>query len=259
MDIIDNEYLDIPDVVEEDDDEEIEEIYDEIVRRRNIARRTNWRWRSTSLTQRDVAVAAYIHSSISFYYTFMYLILFQINFFRQMILLRNNNQQSPFYHHLLKAYKYHRCLFTFCCYEVDTLIDEEMALLYLRRSQLFPLVNLPPRNRSIDDLTENKAKELTRFTKDQLRILLVHWRIPETVIAGYRHKFTGEEVLLVSLSRIATGDPWTRLIDGNFGGEPRRWSYAFQWFINHIFTLFYHKISGRSMELWLPQIIISSK
>ncbi len=129
-----------------------------------------------------------------------------------------------------------------------------MELLYLQRSQLFPLVNLPQKNRSINELSDSKAKELTRFTKEQLHILLIHWCIPETVVAGYCHKFPGEEVLLVSLARIATGDPWTRLIDGNFGGEPHHWSYAFQWFINHLFTLFYHKISGRSMELWLPQI-----
>jgi hypothetical protein len=254
MDIIDNEDPDILVDDDNDEDNDVEQIYDEIVRRRNIARRTNWRWRSTSLTQRDVAVASLIQSEIAFYYTLLYLVIFQINYFHQMLLLHDNNRQSPLFTRLLEAFKYYRCLFTFCCYEVDTLVAEEMELLYLRRSQLFPLVNQPARNRSIDELSECKAKELTRFNKEQLRMLLVHWRFPETVVAGYRHRFTGEEVLLVSLARIATGDPWTRLIDGNFGGDPRRWSYAFKWFINHLFTLFYHKISGRSMELWIPEI-----
>ncbi len=79
---------------------------------------------------------------------------------------------------------------------------------------MFPLINSPPRNRSIDDLLEETAKQLTRFMKDQLHILLLHWRIPNVIVTGPRHQFTGEEVVFVCLSRIATGDPWTRLIDG---------------------------------------------
>jgi hypothetical protein len=42
---------------EDDDDNFIDEdnfIYDEIVRRRQTACRTNWRFRATALTQRDV-------------------------------------------------------------------------------------------------------------------------------------------------------------------------------------------------------------
>ena len=153
-----------------------------------------------------------------------------------------------------RALKYNKCLFLFCSYEIDSLIEEETNLLFLRQHQLLPLENTPPRNRSIDEISEEKARELTRFTKEQLRILLQHWRIPEVVNCGPRYQSTGEEVLIICLAKIATGDPWTRLIDGFFGGCPRRWSYAFRWFINHLFTLFYHKISGRSMEMWLPQL-----
>ncbi len=119
---------------------------------------------------------------------------------------------------------------------------------------MFPLRNLPPRNRTIDDILDETAKQLTRFTKDQLRLLLLHWRIPNIILTGPRYQFNGEEILLVSLAKITTGDPWTRLIDGFFGGDPRRWTYAFQWFVNHLYTVFYHKISGRSMEMWPPQV-----
>ncbi len=54
--------------------------------------------------------------------------------------------------------------------------------------------------------------------------------------------------------RIATGDPWAQLIPQNFGGDVRRWSGAFSWFINHLFAFFYHKISGRSIEMWVGEI-----
>jgi hypothetical protein len=235
------------------EDEEADEMMNEIVRRRDIARRTNWRCRSTALSQRDVAVAATIHSSISFYVTLLYLVLYQMNSIQQII-LHNNNRRSNFFRRLQRALKYYKCLFQFCSYKIDVLVDEETDLLFLRRYQLFPLVHSPPRNRSIDEISEEKAKELTRFTKEQLRLLLLHWRMPDVIVTGPRYQFTGEEVLLICLSKIATGDPWTRLIDGFFGGDPRRWSYAFRWFINHLFVLFYHKISGRSMEIWLPEI-----
>ncbi len=194
-------------------DEEEDEMMDAIVRRRDIARWTNWRWRSTALSQRNVATVAFIHSSLSFYFTILYIALFQINYFHRIILC-NNNQQSSFCRRMQRALKYYKCIFLFCSYEIDILIEEETNLLLLRRSQLLPLVNAPPRNRSIDDLSEETAKELTRFTKEQLRILLHHWRIPDVIVCGPRYQCTGEEVLIICLSKIATGDTWTRLIDG---------------------------------------------
>jgi hypothetical protein len=73
-------------------------------------------------------------------------------------------------------------------------------------------------------------------------------------VTPHRHPFTGEEVLIVCLMRLATGDPWTRLIPQNFGGDIRQWSGAFSWFCNHLFVLFYHKISGQSIEMWVGEI-----
>jgi hypothetical protein len=48
-----------------DPDNFVDAYYDEIFRRRAIARRTNWRMRFTSLSQREVAFAATIDASIS--------------------------------------------------------------------------------------------------------------------------------------------------------------------------------------------------
>ena len=95
---------------------------------------------------------------------------------------------------------------------MDALIDEETSIIYIRQHQLFPIEDTPVRNRSINEISETTAKELSRFNKEQLRVLILHWRIPERVITGYQHVFSGEENLLVSLARIATGDPWIRLI-----------------------------------------------
>ncbi len=149
---------------------------------------------------------------------------------------------------------YYQCLLTFCFHELDVLVQQDDALLNLRYGQLYPLEQLPPKNRAIDEISEEFAYTFTRFTKDQLRILFLHLRIPQVIIIPNHHRFTGEEVLIISLARLATGDPWTRLIPGNFGGNVRRWSAAFRWFIEHIFITFYHKISGSSIEMWIADI-----
>ncbi len=46
-----------------EDEHLADDFYDEIIRRRDIARRTNWRHCSTALSQREVALAATIQSS----------------------------------------------------------------------------------------------------------------------------------------------------------------------------------------------------
>jgi hypothetical protein len=51
----------------EEDDDLVNDFYDQIIRRRSIARRTNWRHHSTALSQREVALAATIQSSTNFF------------------------------------------------------------------------------------------------------------------------------------------------------------------------------------------------
>jgi len=86
---------------EDDDNNFINEdnfIYDEIVRRRQTACRTNWRFRATALTQRDTALAACIQASLSFCYSLMYLVIFQLYLLNQWIQLHNNEPNSPLFH-----------------------------------------------------------------------------------------------------------------------------------------------------------------
>ncbi len=109
----------------------------------------------------------------------------------------------------------------FCFYEVDTLLQEDDRLMNIRRWQWAPLAETPPRNWSIDELSDEDARSLTSFNKEQLRLLLLHWRIPEVIITEQRYRFSGEEMLIVGSTKLATGVPWTRLIPGFFGGDVR--------------------------------------
>jgi hypothetical protein len=62
---------------------------------------------------------------------------------------------------------------------------------------------------------------LMRSLKEvQLQLLLAHWRIPEVIVAGTNcYNFTGVEMMIVSLSKIATGLSWTQLCKDIFGGN----------------------------------------
>jgi hypothetical protein len=157
---------------------------------------------------------------------------------------------------MLDALMYYNCLLTFCFYELDVLIKSDDVLMNVHASQEIHVFNKPPCNGTIDALSEKDAYAWTQFHKHQLRLLMVHLCIPNIVVGGprQRYRFSGEELLAVCLSFLATGDPWTRLIPIHFGGDVRCLSAAFHWFINNLFIKFYHKISGQSIEGWLRQV-----
>ncbi len=113
-----------------DIDDDDDDIYDDIIRCRETTRRTNWRHRSTSLSQRDVALAATIQSSLTFYITSMYVLLLHLNSLNNAILV-NNNRRSFLFCRLLRTLQHYQCIFRFCCHEIDFLSEEQSNLLYL--------------------------------------------------------------------------------------------------------------------------------
>jgi len=127
-------------------------------------------------------------------------------------------------------------------------------ILFVRRSERHHQENSPDRKRTIESLTELEAYSWTRFTKAELFLLLLHLRLPLFVTTTNRYRFTGEEILIFCLTRIALGLDFTLLVESKFGGSATRWSEAFKWFIEHIYFTFYHRITGNSMTLWLDKI-----
>jgi hypothetical protein len=109
---------------------------------------------------------------------------------------------------------------------LDNLFLEEAELVGIKEEQWQAMVAMEvfpaPRNRSLDEILEGDAHRLTRFRKVQLQSLLHHWRIPKVIVAGTsRYTFTGEEMLIVSFSKIGTGLSWTLLCKDILGGNPR--------------------------------------
>jgi hypothetical protein len=113
---------------DEDDanpDDFIDDYYDEIIRRRTIARRTNWRMRFTSLSQREVALVATIDASISDYGQFLVALIVVTNQLLMAIYMMRRQDQdhnSIRYKRIIHLFLYYNCLMMFCLFEVDTLI-----------------------------------------------------------------------------------------------------------------------------------------
>jgi hypothetical protein len=239
-------------------DDEIDDHIHQFIRRRTIPRRTNWRYRYMALSQREISQANALQLSISDHVDFLLLMILLTNqlltvlhLFRRQIAGQNNSRVQR----MTTVIRYYTRLIAFCYLRLDHIYVEEAELVGIRRDQWEAMVarevDTPPRNRSLDEISDGDAFRLTRFRKPQLQLLIQHWRIPDRIVTNNRYSFTGEEILVVCLSKIATGLSWTQLCKDTFGGEPRRWSLGFKWFINHLFVTFYHKISGRSIELWL--------
>jgi hypothetical protein len=151
-----------------------DQFYNQIVRRRDIPRRMNWRQRANALSQRELVTALMIYSS--FYLYLVFLLIFMIN---QTLLLINQARNLRFINPVPRLNKlrhvliYYQCLLTFSCHELDILIQADDALLNLRQHDITPYANRPPINRTIDSLSESDALEFTRFKKSQLQLILL--------------------------------------------------------------------------------------
>jgi hypothetical protein len=128
-------------------------------------------------------------------------------------------------------------------------------MLMIDNSDRSPHVFTQRKNRSINEVSVSNCYLWTCFTRQQLYILLLHLRIPAVVrppVSGGRRSFSGEEVLIISMTKISLGLSFITM-ESFFGGNPREYSSVFHWFVNHIFCSFYNKISGSSLELWVDQ------
>lgn len=138
--------------------------------------------------------------------------------------------------------------------ELFTLETIEIDVRALRRRHRGPLPIQPPRNRTIAELTDDNADAWMRLNKEQLEQLLVHLRLKDRTFhigrPGRANRVSGEEILLICLTRICTGKSYNDLVLDCFGGGITRHFEIMGWFIDYIFETFYHKISGDSLSYW---------
>jgi hypothetical protein len=74
----------------------------------------------------------------------------------------------------------------FCFYKLDALLEQDDHLMSICRWQ-WVHVETPLRNRLIKELSDKVAHQLTHFNKEQLQLLLIHWRTPAVIITQQQH------------------------------------------------------------------------
>ena len=82
-----------------------------------------------------------------------------------------------------------------------------------------------------------------------------HLRVPESFMATSGQSYGGEECFLIYLYHLTKGTPFTEMARFIFGGNPRRWSEMNSLFIYYGYYSFYNKISGCSMNQWIPRYL----
>ena len=104
--------------------------------------------------------------------------------------------------------------------------------------------------RRIDDLLDDNQSETMFGYKihEELELLKTHWRLPETFRQA-NNRFTGEEAMLVFLFHIRSAMPYTQMAEHTFGGDPRVFTHFVRAILTHLYSNFYHKISGDSLRM----------
>ena len=134
--------------------------------------------------------------------------------------------------------------------ELAFLYAEDLSV-FIRRRHRFQ----PKRYRWIDEICRSDSNLWFGVNPHDLRRIYRAWRIPETFMDDSRHTYTGEECFLIFLYHLTKGTPFTEMARHIFGGDPRRFSPMFEAVVNHLYLTFYNKISGTSLEQWIPRYI----
>ena len=136
------------------------------------------------------------------------------------------------------------------CHIEMVYLDIEDKLYYVHRARRF----IEPRFREIDEIEDHsQSEQMFGFRIHELHLLKLHWRIPR-VMRSQGRVFSGEEAMLIFLYHIRTGTPNTHIARETFGGDPRMFTHYIRVMVDHLYSNFYHKISGDSMSIWLPYI-----
>jgi hypothetical protein len=131
--------------------------------------------------------------------------------------------------------------------EIALLYAEDLTVFIHRRHRFGP-----HRFRRIDDVPYQDCYTWFGQYPHNLRRLYEHLWVPESFTSPTGQIYGGEECFLIYLYHITKGTPFTEMARFVFGGDPRRLSEMNILFINHGYFTFYNKISGHSMNQWLP-------
>jgi len=132
--------------------------------------------------------------------------------------------------------------------EIAYLHIEDLTVFICRRTWFSPR-----RNWRIVNISGDDCYAWFGQNHSNMHLLVLHLRVPSTLTTPTGSVYTGEECFMTYLYHVIKGSPFTEMACFIFGGDPRRLSEANILFINHGYNTFFNKISGTSMEQWLPR------
>ena len=249
------------------DDEESQLRDDVVYGLRRSRNTTNFHHRDSSslfpgqMMERDVYyAAAEDHLYLSLMFAQAFVLIYAI--YHKLVAILDRLQRfqemaAPVIDGFKKSLSRLRCSLGYLLAYIDWAMSYgELALLYAEDLTIFirPRRNRfrPKRFRSISEIDRADCDSWFQTNPHNLRRLFVHWRVP----AEFRHQtsvWNGEECFIIFLYRIRQGTPCTHMARHTFGGDPRRFSPMFDVMLDHLYKTFYNKISGRSMEQWIPR------
>ena len=216
---------------------------------RRTRNRTNWLYRGSALTTTDSLDIEDLRLAVHDYETALAYIA---STFTTIALVAKSRQDQGLSVGCHKKAMEHICVATtWIIAHIECLyLDIEDRLYFVHTVRPFQ----PNRLRRISEFTDdNHSHQYFGFKLHELRSLLLHWRIP-TLFREANYVFEGEGALLIFLFHIRTATPNTQMARDMFGGDPRRFTHFIRAITDHLYTTFYHKISGDSMRMWIPYI-----
>ncbi len=131
--------------------------------------------------------------------------------------------------------------------EFALLYAEDLSI-FVRRQHRFP----PRKYQHINDIPRGLCYAWFGCSQHDIQCLYVHWRVPISMHSPSRHVFQGEECFIILLYHLMRGYPFTEMSRNTFGGDHRYLSLMFNAMVEHLYYSFYNKISGTSLNQWIP-------
>ena len=220
---------------------------------REILRRTNWLYRVDSLRMHDVREMNIMWElACLFKYYATQFLLWSFLLAKKMRQTINDSIKQT----VKKAWKITTSMVMFLLSEAYCYFLDFIEIAYYPETNRMNSGNrYPPiKFTTINEMSMHECREMTGFSKPQLRKLLIHLRIPQVLSYPNYYTFSGEEAFIYYMYWNRVGGTKLQMSTNKFGGDPRRFTYAIRLVTNHIYKTFYHKISGDSMRMWIPSI-----
>jgi len=112
---------------------------------------------------------------------------------------------------------------------------------------------------------DDECEDKTRFTKDQIRMLIEALDLPEIIRVDFYddgtgrrdgrkyYKFNVEEIFIYMCRKMSTASTHKQLSDTEFGGCARRWGVGYNWLVKYIDRKMQPLIGPEALRIWAPQ------